>query len=379
VREMIARRHVLALTALGTTLGASSQSGCAEREARSTTENSAAQLSAQPVTYPIILSGNENPYGPGPKARAAIANSVAKLARYNVDSFSALIGALASATGTPRNQLLLGAGSGELLHMLALDASRRGEVLSAWPAYGQLMTYAESLGAKVRRVPLDSAHRHDLSAMAAAVGANTALVYVCNPNNPTGTVVGSAALSDFCRQTAARALVVVDEAYIDLAEPGATQSMLELARTSENVVVLGTFSKTHGLAGLRIGYAVGGPRTIERLRKLQMTYPNTVGLEAARASLDDTDFLERCRSAIRADRARIVAACRARKLEFAEPHGNFVFVRTGVPIQEFRARMQAERIEVGRPFEPYVDWVRITVGTTRETDALLTALNKVLG
>ncbi|MEY3136296.1 MAG: hypothetical protein RL580_28, partial [Pseudomonadota bacterium] len=208
-----------------------------------------------PLQYPIRLSFNENPWGPGPKARAAIVESLVDGSRYGAQYSTRLIAAIAKQEAVAVERIILGSGSGELLHMLALLMHSRGRAIScAWPTFGQLMGFGEQLGVPVRRVPLDAQLRHDLPALAASVSSDTGLVYVCNPNNPTGTVVSGVALLEFCRQMASRALVVVDEAYMDLIEPGATSSMIELARNHSNVIVLRTFSKIHGLAGLRVGY-----------------------------------------------------------------------------------------------------------------------------
>ncbi|MCB1623580.1 MAG: histidinol-phosphate aminotransferase family protein [Pseudomonadales bacterium] len=325
----------------------------------------------------VRLSANENPYGPGPKARAAIAAAMPEACRYSIDSYNRLIDQLAQRENVERTSIVLGSGSGELLNMLALEYVGRGELVTAWPTFEQITTYAERLGATVRRVPLDRQMRHDLTALGSTVSANTGLLYVCNPNNPTGTVVAGETLREFCRSMANRTLVVVDEAYLDLIEPGATESMVDLARAGENVVVLRTFSKIHGLAGLRIGYGIGAAGVIKRLRRMQMAFANTLGMEAALASLNDRQFLTDTAAALAQDRARMLAACRGLGLECSDAQGNFIFVNTGMPNDQFRERMRQQQIEVGRTFEPYATWCRVTVGTTQETDRFLAALPRV--
>lgn len=325
----------------------------------------------------VRLSANENPYGPGPRAREALLGAVNESNRYAMDAYAKLIDAIAAHEGLARDRVVLGSGSGELLHMCALAFAERGEIVSAWPTFSQLMTFGEKVGATHVRVPLDAAHAHDLSALAAVVTARTSLVYVCNPNNPTGTVIAADTLREFCTSVAAKALVVVDEAYVDLAAPGATASMLPLVEADANLVVLRTFSKTHGLAGLRIGYALARTDVAAKLRRLQMAFPNTLGLHAARASLTDTAFLDDVRRRIAADRARLVAACGALGIVTAQPHGNFVFMHVGMPSDDFRQRLRAEGIEVGRAFDGYPDWSRVTVGTSAENDAFIAALRRV--
>jgi histidinol-phosphate aminotransferase len=339
---------------------------------------SPARMTTDTLRLPLRLSGNENPWGPGPAARAAIAAAVDESCRYGTAQLRALTEAIARHEGVERDRIVIGSGSGELLQLLALAWCERGEVVCAWPTFNQLMSYAERFGAAVRKVPLDAQLRHDLPALLAATGPNTSLLYLCNPNNPTGTVVAGDALSAACREAAARTLVVVDEAYLDLADPARTASMLPLVRADANVVVLRTFSKIHGLAGLRIGYALARPDVAQRLRRHQMTLPNTLGLAAAAASLQDRDFLARTRAALLADRARVCAACDELGLRYADSEGNFVFVQVGMPVETFAARMREQQVEVGRPFEPYADWCRISIGTTTETDFLITALRRVL-
>ena len=154
--------------------------------------------------------------------------------------------------------------------------------------------------------------------------------------------------------------------------------MVDLARAGENVIVLRTFSKLHGLAGLRVGYGIARPDVIQRIRRYQMTIGSTPGLAAAAASLEDTDFLTRTRAALIADRRRVVAACEELGLRCAAPSGNFVFMKVGMPFEQFRTRMREQQVQLGQGFEPYTDWSRVTVGTTAETTYFIDALRRVI-
>jgi histidinol-phosphate aminotransferase len=333
---------------------------------------------AQALKYPILLSGNENPYGPGPAARAAIARATEDACRYGMQHYARLVEKIASIEGVNRERIVIGVGSGELLHMLALSYCDRGQLVCAWPTFAQITAFAEKLGCEVRRVPLDAQLRHDLGALDAAVTPNTDLLYVCNPNNPTGTVIDGDALRDFCARQAQRTLVVVDEAYLELVDDGATRSMAELVRSDANVVVLRTFSKIHGLAGLRIGYSVSRPDIAARLRRLQMAYPSIIGMQAAAASLDDHQFLDSTRAAIIADRQRVMKVCDELKLRHGATQGNFVFMQVGMPAADFAEKMRQHQIEVGRPFEPLGDFCRVSIGTRAETSAFVDALRRTL-
>jgi histidinol-phosphate aminotransferase len=327
----------------------------------------------------IWLAANENPYGPSPLARAALSTAADGACRYPMGVATQLIDKLAAREGVDRERIVLGAGSAELLSTLALGYGGRGALVCAWPTFEQLPGYAERRGTEIRKVALDARMRHDLPALAAAVGRDTGLIYVCNPNNPTGTVVAGAALREFCATVSRSTLVVVDEAYLDFIDSGATESMVDLVRADRNVVVLRTFSKIHGLAGLRVGYAVAPIGVANTLRNLAPgLVPNVAGMHAALASLDDKAFQTDTRRKILADRERVRAACDRFGLARADAQGNFFFFDAGMPAEAFRARMRNARIEVGRPFEPYRNWCRVTIGTTADTDAFLAALPAAL-
>ncbi len=215
-------------------------------------------------------------------------------------------------------------------------------MVAADPSYRGLTRYAETAGATVRAVPLDAAMGHDLPAMAAAVTDATRLVYICNPNNPTGTALAPDALRAFCERVSRRAVVFVDEAYLDLvADPALGASMGDLVRAGHDVIVARTFSKVHGMAGMRIGYGIARPELAARLRAVGMGGPNVVAMRAAGASLDDPAFLEASRAGIRAARAFTYAALDAAGYPYVRSHGNFVFFDTGQPVERFSAAMRA--------------------------------------
>jgi histidinol-phosphate aminotransferase len=288
-----------------------------------------------------------------------------------------LVAKLAALEGVDKDRIVLGSGSAELLNMLALAFCERGQLVCPWPTFGQITSFAERLGCEIRKVAVDGELRPDLDALDAAVTPNTSLLYLCNPNNPTATVVEGARLEAFCARQAERTLVVLDEAYLDFADAGATRSMIGLVKRDANVVVLRTFSKLHGLAGLRVGYAVARPDVTARLKRMQLAVPNVLGLRAASASLDDAGFLASTRAALVADRGRVLGVLAGLGLRATESQGNFVFFQPGMPAAEFARRMREQQVEVGRTFEPLVDWSRVTIGTTAETDFFLEALRRV--
>ncbi|MBV8404406.1 MAG: histidinol-phosphate aminotransferase family protein [Gammaproteobacteria bacterium] len=333
----------------------------------------------QPAGGPIVLCWNENPYGPSPAARVAVSESIAQGCRYPSDEeLAALTGMLAAREGLSADHIVTGTGSGELLCALGLLYGRDGgEIIAAQPTYQELTHYAERAGAVLRWLPVDAQLRHDLPAMHAAVGARTRAVYVCNPNNPTGTVLPAAQIRDFVRSLPAPVVVIVDEAYMDFVATGASGSVADLAGSGARVVVLRTFSKIHGMAGLRCGYAIAPPQIAADLAGARMSTANLYAVRAARASLGDSQFLIACRQRILASRARITAELSRRKLRYAEPQGNFVFFDTGMPLERFSALMRERGILVGRLFPPFDTWCRITIGTEPEVTAFLGALQQI--
>jgi len=263
-----------------------------------------------------------------------------------------------------------GTGSGELLRALGMLAARQqGEIVAAEPTYAELTEYAQHAGATLKLVPVDKQLRHDLSAMHAAVSAKTRAVYICNPNNPTGTMVDSATIAAFVAALPDHVTTIIDEAYLEFGE-GAPSSV-SLVTGPKRVVVLRTFSKLHGMAGVRCGYGIARPELIEEISAACMTTPNIFAVRGAIASLGDKQFLADCRRRIVASRARVTAELARLHFPYAEPHGNFVFFDTGVPIKQFTEFMRQRNIAVGRRFPPYENWCRVTIGTDPQIDAFI--------
>jgi histidinol-phosphate aminotransferase len=328
---------------------------------------------------PLVLCWNENPYGPSPAARSAIAEAIAAGCRYPSDEeVAALVAALAAREDVGANHIVIGTGSGELLRALGLLYGRDGaEMIAAHPTYEELTSYAQHWGAAMKFVPLDAQLRHDLPAMHAALTPHTRAIYLCNPNNPTGTALPAAQIREFVRALPPSTVAIVDEAYLDFAATGETASVAGLVTEGPRLVVLRTFSKIHGMAGLRCGYAIAPPDIAALLAAACMTTPNILAVRAARASLADRGFLADCRQRILASRARITAELTRLKLRYADPQGNFVFFDTGMPLARFTDLMRQRNILVGRLFPPYDSWCRITIGTEPEVTAFLGALREV--
>jgi histidinol-phosphate aminotransferase len=328
---------------------------------------------------PIGLHWNENPYGPSPAARLAVSQAIAQGCRYPPDDeIRRLAEALAGHEGIGADHIVTGTGAGELLCALGLLYGREGdEILAAEPTYEEFIGYAQARGATLKFVPVDARLRHDLPAMSAAVSARTRAIYLCNPNNPTGTAVPAARIRDFVRSLPQTVVTIVDEAYMDFTTGDGVASVVDLVRGDHRVVVLRTFSKIHGMAGLRCGYAIARPDIAAELASVRMTTPNIFAVRAAHASLTDHAFLADCRRRVLASRTRVTTHLARLKLRYAEPQGNFVFFDTGMPLPQFAARMRERGILVGRLFAPYETWCRITIGTEPEVDAFLRGLDAI--
>jgi histidinol-phosphate aminotransferase len=328
----------------------------------------------------IRLDANESPYGPGPAARAALAATVAIANRYT-DRDTELAALLAKRHGVTPEHVVLYPGSFGLLDLIALDALRAGgRAVLADPSFGWVIAdLAAAIGAGVTKVPLTTTAVHDLDALTAAVGADTRLVYVCNPNNPTGTIVSASDLRAFCEKLAGRASVLVDEAYYDYVDDPAFGSMDTLVAAGTPIIVVRTFSKLFGLAGLRVGYAITTPAIATRLRTLRtggdkawLPAPAAV---AAIASLGDaahiTDVRDR-NARVRADFTRALAGMGAAP---AVSHTNFVWFPAKRPTAVVDA-MKTRGVRIsGRDA---LGGVRVSLGLPAEMQTCATALAAVL-
>ncbi len=331
---------------------------------------SEAARGAAPSSGPIVLCWNENPYGPSPAARAVMSSTIPGGCRYPDAEIEELTDVLAKREGMPADHIVIGSGSGELLCSLGIAAQ---------PTYTEMTHYAEHFGAKIRFIAVDKQLRHDLSAMRAAVSERTSAVYICNPSNPTGTVVGAAAIRSFVESLPDSVTAIVDEAYLDFVDDPEVKTMTDLVASGKRVVVLRTFSKIHGMAGVRCGYGVVRADIAREIAAARTATPNIFAMRAARASLGDTAFLADTRKRILASRSRIKAELTRLGLAYAIPQGNFVFFDTGVPLAQFTQFMKARNILVGRRFAPYENWCRITIGTEPEVEAFLQGLRAFAG
>lgn len=332
------------------------------------------------IELPLRLSINENPFGPSPRAVVAMERALRSSFRYPHDHAQQLVDFLAKKENVPAEQILLGVGSGEILTACGrFFGAAKGEVVCAVPGYTQLTEAMRQAGSTVVGVPLNERWEHDLPAMAAKVSDRTTCVYLCNPNNPTGTVCEPQAMRDFVRVAAKRAPVFVDEAYLECADDFESRTLVDMVREGHDVIVSRTFSKLHGLAGQRIGYAVMSAKRVAEIKALMTGNPNLLGMIAARASAEDLDYQRSTRKALQQGREAITAVLQGLGRKSTQSQANFVFFHTGMPIETFQQAMAAEKIIVARPFPPMLDWCRLTIGLPQEMEHVHRALKKILG
>lgn len=344
-----------------------------------------AYLSAQHPRPPgsnIRLSANENPYGPSQTVRQAIAGAFDQACRYPWMEMDAVRQKVAEREGVSPEHVLLTVGSTEGLKITALALGlHEGEVIAGSPTFEAMLFYAEAFGGYVNRVPnlADENLSLDLDEMERRTTASTRLVFVCNPNNPTGSILPAARLRDFCETVSRRTVVFADEAYFDyVTEPG-YPSMVELVKKGANVIVSRTFSKVYGMAGMRIGYLVARPDLIRRISEVRVDVPNMLALHAAKAALDDQEFYRYSLQMNAEGKTLICQTLHSLKLPYVHSHANFVFFKTGRNITDVMRDMRTEGVEVGRPFPPLTEWCRVSTGKMEDLEVLKKGLLKVLG
>jgi histidinol-phosphate aminotransferase len=328
---------------------------------------------------PILLNANENPYSPSIRMQQLLTNNFDLTCRYPFRILSELVDAIAEKEGVSKDHIVVTGGSTEGLHAAGLIYGMHGgEIIAADPTFQSLLRYAENHGATVHRVPLNDKLEHDLKAMAQKINKKTSLIFVCNPNNPTGTIVDADALKDFCKSHDQQAVIFSDEAYYDFITEADYPSMIELVKEGRNVIVSKTFSKVYGLAGLRVGYLIAKPEIAKKLKASVMANTNVLAIKAAQEALKDDDFYKFSVAKNMEAKNLIYKTLDDLGLKYIPSHGNFVFFESGRPISQLNAAMKEENILIGRPFPPLDHWARISTGTLEDMQQFSVALKKVM-
>jgi len=328
----------------------------------------------------IQINSNENPYGPSARALDALTKAERAAARYPDAAEESLLDAIARHHGVDREEVVLGCGSSEVLQvadMAFLGAGRK--VVCAEPTFEAVLAYARVTRAEPVKVPLTADFRHDLPAMAAACGSAAGLVYVCNPNNPTGTLVTRDELAAFLQAVPADAVVLVDEAYHHFVEDDRYASGMELRARHPNVVVARTFSKIHGLAGMRLGYAVASRENARAMRE-HVSWNNTNGavLAAALASLQDEAHVAAQRRRLNGTRDWLCRELAREGRRFIPSHANFLMIDVIEDVKPVIEAFQKRGLLVGRKFPSLPNWLRVSIGSDQEMRAFLKALRALV-
>ncbi|EKF73481.1 histidinol-phosphate aminotransferase [Alcanivorax hongdengensis A-11-3] len=332
------------------------------------------------LTDIVKLASNENPLGPSHKALDVLRHGLGDLHLYPDGAGFGLKAALADSLNVATDQLTLGNGSNDILDLVARAYLQPGDE-AIFSEYGFAIYPLVTLACSAKPVMVPSnLYGHDLAAMADAVTDNTRVIFVANPNNPTGTWFNAHALDEFLSRVPERVIVVLDEAYFEYVEESHYPNGIDRLQKYPNLVVTRTFSKIHGLAGLRVGYGISSPQIADVLNRIRQPFNvNTLALRAAEAALGDNDHLENSRSENTTGLVQIAEGLDQLGLEQIPSVANFIAFDCGRPAQGVYEALLREAVIV-RPLGGYgmPNHLRVTVGTSRENERFLIALKKVL-
>ena len=328
----------------------------------------------------VRLNANENPYGPSKKAKEAVVQILSEGNRYQFQTQEVLRKKLAEREGVDPSYIMMGAGSGEILCLVgATFGLDGGSVLSSYPTFPLLMNYAEGVKARWDKVDLNDKLEHDYNKMASAIKDDTKIIFICNPNNPTGTVVDPTIVRAFAEEASKKALVYSDEAYLEFLGPIEKKSMIDLVRKGSNVVVSRTFSKIFGLAGLRVGYVVAHPDIIKKVSKFgDSISASQTGIAAAQASLGDEDFMQTVRQKNADARKVLTDYLDSKKYQYGKSEINVVFF----PAPKDGKTILAKTEEKGYLIRIWEyqgrEWCRVSIGTAEEMKGFVKAFDEVI-
>ncbi|HEY6063134.1 MAG TPA: histidinol-phosphate transaminase [Chitinophagaceae bacterium] len=331
----------------------------------------------------INLGANENPYGISPKAKQAILDMISESNRYqfNVTALGSFKKKLAAYYQVNEDHLLITPGSGDGLNLLARHFSK-GNIVTADITFGILPNTAKKIGSKVIEVPLTKEKVHDLQAMRAAISNETQLVYICNPANPTATLLKPGILKDFCTDVSPKTVVLIDEAYLDFPDAPYNESMTGLVEKFPNVLIIKTFSKIHAMAGLRVGFIIGHPTMISKLQpdyfqNSQLGVSN-LSMAAAMASLTDEEHKKYSKQKNEAARNYTAGEMKKLGIEFIPSYTNFIFY----PLKNYTgdyARDMFDKHHIILRSNTYADgkWARVSIGTMEEMKIFCSTLKAI--
>jgi histidinol-phosphate aminotransferase len=324
---------------------------------------------AATADLPVRLDSNENPYGPSPKVLEAMRSAVSTANRYPRREYRGLVEHIAAMHRVQPEQVLLGCGSSEILRVAAVALLGPGKkFVQAAPTFETAEHYAKLAGAEVISVPLDAAFAHDLGGMLARIDGATPLVYLCNPNNPTGSITPREALETFLTKVPATTTIMIDEAYHHFAtQTVGYGSFLDHPVDQDRLIVSRTFSKVYGLAGMRLGYAIAKPSLISQLRPyITPVNVNTAVLRAALVALNDVDSAQEYVAKNAQNRRMFFNEAGARGLKPINSSTNFVMMDVHRPTQQVIQYFEQNNVWIGREFPPLDTYIRVSLGKPEE-------------
>lgn len=342
------------------------------------TEEEKLKFSPRKLSYPIRLSSNENPYGPSQGVRNAVKNAFDDGCRYPYEYADELAEMLAVKHGVDRSSIIITGGSTEGLKIAGITfTADGGEIIAAKPTFLAMMQYAEMWGANINWVPVDKNMGYDLEEIEKRISSKTKMVFLCNPNNPTSTLLPADILVDFCTSVSKKTIVFSDEAYYEYIDDPNYPSMIELVKKGENIVVSKTFSKVYGMAGMRIGYLIAKPELAQIIRRNVVAMSNVYAIEGAKEALKDEEFFKFSIQKTNEAKQLIYATLDHLELSYVKSSTNFIFFKSGKNINDLGKQMLDKGVGIGRAFPPFYDWCRISTGTIEEVKAFNKALISV--
>lgn len=330
-----------------------------------------------PPAGKIALRFNENPYGPSPAALKAADKAVAMGAYYADSILDNLPRTIASRNKVAFENVVVSSGSNEALQAAFLAWGKNRKVVLPSLTYSDHLAYSQRMGVELKTVPLKKDLGIDLDRIAAAVDDSVSLVYICNPNNPTGMTLDGDELRDFCRTVSKKAIVIVDEAYNEITDKPAYTSVVDLVRDGENVIVMRTFSKIFGMAGLRVGYGIAQPEHAKIIADNLMAWPNVAGLTAADVSYTDDDFIKFSRGKIHEGRRMVIDTLRENGIEPLPSQTNFVYADIGRNATEFQKLMAERNILIRGSYNLYPNYSRISMGRIEDIEVFQEVFTEV--
>ena len=342
------------------------------------TEEEKLKFNPRKLRNPIRLSSNENPYGPSERVRTAVREAFNDGCRYPYEYADELAEMLAAKHGVDKSSIIITGGSTEGLKIAGITfTADGGEIIAAKPTFLAMMQYAEMWGANINWVPVDKNMGYNLQEIEKRITSKTKMVFLCNPNNPTSTLLPADTLVDFCTSVSKKTIVFSDEAYYEYIDDPNYPSMIELVKKGENIVVSKTFSKVYGMAGMRIGYLIAKPELARTIRRNVVAMSNVYAIEGAKEALKDEEFFKFSIQKTREAKQIIYATLDHLELDYVKSSTNFVFFKSGRDINELGRLMLEKGVMIGRAFPPFYDWCRISTGTIEEVNAFNKALISV--